>query len=93
VSPVIDKQEKLEVLDDYHVRIPEKKMLGGAMSKKEDRKKRNEELIAAMRRGENLVHINLKESWFPVRPKIEKDKKVLEFLRRTGNRIRVIKDG
>ena len=53
------------------------------MSLKEERKKRNEDLIARMKKGESLAKINLQESWFPARPTIKKDKNAFDFL--SGN--------
>ncbi len=46
----------------------------------EDRKKHNEDLIRRMRRGDDLSAINKDEIFFPVRPKIKKDKKEIARL-------------
>ncbi len=53
------------------------------MSKEEDRKNRNKDLINRMNKGESLANINLDESWYPIRPKIKKDKEALDFLNGT----------
>jgi len=49
---------------------------------KEIRKKHNKEVIARMVRGEDLHAYSAEDSWYPERPVIEKDKKIIERLKR-----------
>ena len=46
----------------------------------ERRKKINDEILRKMKNGESLASIDLANSWFPVRPKIKKDTKIIEKL-------------
>jgi hypothetical protein len=49
--------------------------------KKEDmRKKHNSDILNKMKDGEALTSFNSMDSWFPPRPKIEKDKELLSQL-------------
>jgi hypothetical protein len=44
------------------------------------RQKHNKEIVERMRRGEELAEVDMMESWFPPRPIIKKDKKLMSRL-------------
>lgn len=46
------------------------------------RTKRNRDLVKRMRSGEPLGSFNTEDSWFPSRPVLQKDKKVIDKLYR-----------
>ena len=46
----------------------------------EKRKKKNEDLIKRMKAGETLSSFNAQASWFPPRPDIKKDAKIIKEL-------------
>jgi hypothetical protein len=50
------------------------------MTEEERRKKRNEELIDRMRAGESLHLYKASDTFFPPRPLIKKDKKLIKIL-------------
>ena len=44
------------------------------------RNKHNKNIVERMKRGEDLVEFDEMESWYPRRPKIKKDKKIIAKL-------------
>ena len=48
--------------------------------KEEARKKKNADLLRRMRAGESLTSFDSHSSWYPVRPKMEKDQKEIDRL-------------
>lgn len=48
--------------------------------KEKRRKNRNQEILQKMKDGDPLTNFDSMSSWFPPRPTIEKDKKVMEQL-------------
>ena len=48
--------------------------------KEDARKKKNADLLRRMKAGESLTSFDKHLSWFPVRPKIEKDQKEIDRL-------------
>lgn len=60
-------------MDDY----------GESMKKDEvekQRQKHNKNIVERMKRGEDLVEFDEMESWFPPRPMVKKDKKLMAKL-------------
>lgn len=49
---------------------------------KKIRKKHNKEIIAKMVRGDDLHAYSAEDSWYPERPVIEKDQKIMNKLNR-----------
>ncbi len=52
--------------------------------KEEARKKKNADILRRMRAGESLTSFDSHLSWYPVRPKIEKDQKEIDRLFNDG---------
>ena len=47
---------------------------------KEERERRNKDLVRRMKKGENLTAYNTQDTWFPNRPLIKKDKELIKKL-------------
>ena len=52
--------------------------------KDEERRRRNEDLVRRMKLGENLKRFDSEMSWFPPRPIIKKDRKLMEQVHRSS---------
>jgi hypothetical protein len=55
-------------------------MVDKVVDLKKKRDERNRDIVERMKRGESLTSFNTKNSWFPPRPVIEKNKEVLKLL-------------
>lgn len=60
------------------------------MDSKEQIKTDNERVIRMMRSGQSLAMIPPEKTWFPPRPKIEKDPNALEIGRRDRKSLRIV---